>query len=82
MTNQDENQPDPLQEAYDAEESRLKEEERVAHEKSEVTFVGGPVGGERMDIPNGVHELTVESKHGPLQYVRDHEQPDRFIINS
>jgi len=54
-------------------------ENRHARTKSTIVFLGGHVDGERMSIPNGVDEMTVESAFGPVKYVRSTTNPQQFI---
>lgn len=40
------------------------------HQRTLITFQGGPADGQTMKIPNGVDELTVESPFGNIRYFR------------
>lgn len=62
-----------------AKQRELFAENKLAREKSTITFLGGHVDGERMNIPNGVDEMTVESSFGPIKYVRSKTNPQQFI---
>jgi hypothetical protein len=62
-----------------AKQRELFAENKFARQKSTITFLGGHVDGERMKIPNGVNEMTVESAFGPVRYVRSEINSQQFI---